>query len=77
MSKQVIFIGPLGGDSKMVAGDSLKNLHLTNRLRELSVNLRIVDTIESNKSFIRKVMAVLFILFHRKNKFIVKRRNDK
>ena len=71
MSKQVIFIGPLGGDSKMVAGDSLKNLHLTNRLRELSVSLRIVDTIKSNKSFIRKVLAVLFILFHRKSKFIV------
>lgn len=71
MSKQVILIGPLGAESSMAAGDSLKNWHLINRLRQLSVDLRVIDTIESQKSLAKKVLAVIDIFRHRKSRFIV------
>lgn len=71
MSKQVYFIGPLGAVGRMIGGDSYKNLHLTRRLQELGVDIRIIDTLECRRSLLKIAWAVLFILLHRRGKFIV------
>lgn len=71
MSRPVYFIGPLGSVSGMIGGDSLKNLHLSNHLQKLGVELRIIDTNACRQSLSKAASAILKIIFHRKSKFIV------
>ena len=71
MGKRIYFIGPLGAESRMVSGDSLKNLHLTRQLEKLSVSLTIIDTNACRKSLWKTISSVFSVITHRKSKYIV------
>ena len=69
--ERLYFIGPLGGGQTPTNGASLKNWHLTNRLKNLPISLSCIDTEHWKKNPTILLRIFLLLLFHPCGRFIL------
>lgn len=69
--EKLYFIGPIGGDKTPTNGASLKNYHLTNRLKELPISLSCIDTEHWKKNPLVLLKVLFSLLCNPSGHFIV------
>jgi len=69
--ERLYFIGPIGGGQTPTNGASLKNWHLTNRLKKLSISLSCIDTEHWKENPTILLRIFLLLLFHPCSRYVL------